>query len=105
VDRYEGNEPPADRAPSAVDTKPHGAEMPPTITYHSRTPDWPQGMKRGTAAAYCDLSEQAFQAEVSRGRLPKPTKLGGENHWYRPSIDKALLDLFAPKEEWSDDDV
>lgn len=35
-------------------------------------PAWPRMMKRPTAAKYCDLSEGAFVAEVTAGRLPEP---------------------------------
>jgi hypothetical protein len=51
---------------------------------------WPHMMKRATAAAYCDLSESAFVGEVAAGRLPSPVNLGGRDHWFRPSLDKAL---------------
>lgn len=51
---------------------------------------WPHMMKRATAAAYCDLSVNAFVGEVAAGRLPSPVNLGGREHWFRPSLDKAL---------------
>lgn len=54
------------------------------------TARWPHMMKRATAAEYCDLSVNAFVAEVSAGRLPSPTNLGGRDHWFRPALDKAL---------------
>lgn len=51
---------------------------------------WPHMMKRATAAAYCDLSVNAFIGEVAAGRLPSATNLGGREHWFRPSLDKCL---------------
>lgn len=51
---------------------------------------WPHMMKRATAAQYCDLSEGAFIREVAAGRLPTAVNLGGRDHWFRPSLDKAL---------------
>lgn len=54
------------------------------------TERWPHMMKRATAAQYCDLAEAAFAREVAAGRLPSPVNLGGREHWFRPSLDKAL---------------
>lgn len=51
---------------------------------------WPHMMKRATAAAYCDLTESAFNGEVASGRLPGSVNLGGREHWFRPALDKAL---------------
>ena len=53
-------------------------------------PHWPRAMKRATAAAYCDMSESAFEREVLAGRLPMPTTLGGRDHWCKNALDKAL---------------
>ena len=53
-------------------------------------PFWPAMMLRKTAAAYCDLSEAAFDREVSDGRLPSPVVFGGKLHWRRTAIDTAL---------------
>lgn len=53
-------------------------------------PYWPRSMKRATAAAYCDLSESAFEREVFAGRLPASVKLGGREHWDIKALDKAL---------------
>ena len=50
-------------------------------------------MKRATAAAYCDLSEGAFEREVAAGRMPSPVHLGGREHWRRDAIDAALARL------------
>lgn len=47
-------------------------------------------MKADTAAQYCDLSRSAFLGEVAAGRLPSPINLGGRDHWFKPSLDKAL---------------
>jgi hypothetical protein len=54
---------------------------------------WPLMMLRRTAAAYSDLSENAFVTEVAKGRLPQATLLGGRHHWYRPALDKALAHI------------
>ena len=59
----------------------------------SALPDWPAAMKRATAAAYCDLSEAAFEREVMAGRMPSPVHLGGREHWRREAIDAALARL------------
>lgn len=56
----------------------------------SRPPTWPRMMRRGLAAAYCDLSTSAFEREIARGRLPLPIKFGDEDHWSRDQIDEAL---------------
>lgn len=54
---------------------------------------WPHMMTRKTAAEYCDLSDRAFISEVAAGRLPSPVNLGGRDHWFRPALDKALLQI------------
>jgi len=51
---------------------------------------WPRAMKRANAAAYCDLSESAFEREVLEGRLPQPVKLGNRDHWCKNALDAAL---------------
>lgn len=51
---------------------------------------WPRTMKRARAAAYCDLSESAFEREVLEGRLPQPVKLGNRDHWCKNALDAAL---------------
>ena len=51
---------------------------------------WPRVMKRATAAAYCDMSESAFEKEVLMGRFPASVKIGGREHWCRKALDKAL---------------
>lgn len=56
-------------------------------------PYWPAMMLRKTAAAYCELTEAAFEREVSTGALPMPVLLGGKPHWHREQIDQALADL------------
>lgn len=55
--------------------------------------DWPRMMKRATAARYCDLSEAAFEREITAGRLPSSVKLGGREHWCRKALDRALDNL------------
>ncbi len=47
-------------------------------------------MSRATAAAYCDMSEPAFIAEVAAGRVPTGVTFGRREHWYKPALDKAL---------------
>lgn len=54
---------------------------------------WPRFMKRKTAAEYCDLSEIAFEREITAGRLPCPVMLGNREHWCRNALDKALDQL------------
>jgi len=54
---------------------------------------WPRAMKRKTAAAYCDLSEAAFEREIVAGRLPAGVMLGGREHWCKNALDKALDQL------------
>jgi len=56
-------------------------------------PYWPAMMLRKTAAAYCELSEAAFEREVASGALPMPVLLGGKPHWHREQIDQHLADM------------
>lgn len=56
-------------------------------------PHWPAAMKRTTAAAYCDLSEAAFERAVLTGQLPQPVNLAGREHWRKDAIDAALAHL------------
>ncbi len=58
-----------------------------------KLPYWPAMMLRKTAAAYLDISEAAFEREVSSGTLPMPVILGGKPHWHREQIDAMLADL------------
>jgi len=58
-----------------------------------RIPDWPAMMLRKTAAAYCELSEAAFEREIASGVLPMPVILGGKPHWHRDQIDEHLANL------------
>ncbi|MGL5735466.1 MAG: hypothetical protein ACRCYS_11420 [Beijerinckiaceae bacterium] len=51
---------------------------------------WPRMLKRSTAAAYCELSIQAFEREIIAGRLPGPVLLGGKEHWCKNALDLAL---------------
>jgi predicted DNA-binding transcriptional regulator AlpA len=55
--------------------------------------DWPAMMKRLKAAAYLDMSEAAFEREVTAGRLPAAVSLGGRDHWSRRAIDAAIARL------------
>lgn len=63
---------------------------------------WPRMLKRKTAAAYCDLSEAAFEREISLGTLPAPIMLGGREHWCRNALDRALDQLTGASnaDEW-----
>lgn len=56
-------------------------------------PYWPAMMLRKTAAAYCDMSEAAFEREVASGTLPMPVIFGGKPHWHRDQIDQHLADI------------
>lgn len=104
VDRYEGMPPRQMLESEAERIEPQAAvmrlapERPAPVefaTRQSKSPDWPQAMKRKTAAAYCDLTETAFAQEVSSRRLPQPAILGGQEHWHRQAIDEALCHLFS----------
>ena len=57
-------------------------------------------MLRKTAAAYCDMSEAAFEREVSKGRLPAPVMFGGKPHWHRVSIDRDLERIAGIVSDW-----
>ena len=59
----------------------------------ARIPDWPRMMLRRTAAAYCDLTESAFEREVLCGNLPRSVMLGGREHWSRVTLDQYLARL------------
>jgi len=52
--------------------------------------NWPQTMRKATAARYLDMSEAAFVREVAAGRMPASFMIGGREHWRRDAIDKAL---------------
>jgi predicted DNA-binding transcriptional regulator AlpA len=51
---------------------------------------WPRMMRRTTAAAYLDLSVAAFEREMSRGRLPFPVMMDGQERWSQTLIDEAV---------------
>jgi hypothetical protein len=57
-------------------------------------------MKRTTAAAYCDLTGPAFEAEVMAGRLPLPVKLGNQDHWDRDALDEDLSRISGRAGDW-----
>lgn len=63
------------------------------MTARAALPHWPAAMKRATAAAYCDMSEAAFEREVIAGRFPASILLGGREHWRKDAIDAALARL------------
>lgn len=71
----------------------------------SNLPDWPAMMLRKTAAAYCDLSEAAFEREVKAGRLSVPVMFGGKPHWHRESIDKFLAVISEQVQDWRADSL
>tara|TARA_R110000824_G_scaffold138933_3_gene303864 strand:+ start:711 stop:923 length:213 start_codon:yes stop_codon:yes gene_type:complete len=61
-------------------------------------------MLRRTAAAYCDVSEAAFEREVAVGRLPQPVIFGGKEHWDRRAIEAAIDALTGGSvKDWRDD--
>jgi hypothetical protein len=66
-------------------------------------PYWPRMLKRAKAAAYCDLTRPAFEAEVMAGRLPLPVKLGGEDHWDRDALDDDLSRISGRIADWRKD--
>ena len=52
----------------------------------------PAAMERGTAAAYCGLSETTFSKEVQEGRAPRPRKLSDRRVcWLRAELDAWLI--------------
>lgn len=54
---------------------------------------WPALMLRRTAAEYCDMSEPAFEREVTAGRFPGPFLIGGKDHWRKDALDAAIARL------------
>lgn len=66
----------------------------------SALPSWPAMMKRGNAAAYCDLTVAEFEREVNEGRLPLPIMLGKSEHWSRRKLDEALEALHGGVPDW-----
>lgn len=61
---------------------------------------WPAMMKRRTAAAYCDLTEAAFEREVLSGRIHQPVMLGNRQHWHRDTLDKDLARIAGVGGDW-----
>ena len=67
-------------------------------------PDWPAAMRRSRAAAYCDLSEAAFEGAILRGEFPKPFLIGRQVRWSRTQLDKAIAVLAGDEEpDWRKD--
>lgn len=60
---------------------------------------WPGMMRRKTAAAYCDMSEAAFEREIVAGRLPAGIMFGGREHWRKEAIDAAFDRLTGSSDE------
>lgn len=60
----------------------------------------PRLMKKSTAAAYCDMSDAAFDRAVSAGHIPMPLQLGKIKYWHRPAIDAALDALAGLDNDW-----
>lgn len=60
---------------------------------------WPGMMRRKTAAAYCDMSEAAFEREIVAGRLPAGIMFGGREHWRKDAIDAAFDRLAGATDE------
>ena len=52
--------------------------------------NWPQMMRKTTAAKYLDMSEASFAREVQAGKLPDGIQLGGRMHWRRDALDAAI---------------
>lgn len=65
-----------------------------------RIPHWPQMMTRKLAADYCCLSETQFQREIVDGRLPEPVRLGGNDHWHKPTLDTYLERIAGSVTDW-----
>jgi len=61
---------------------------------------WPMMMQRKTAAAYCDLSEVAFEREVAGGRISSPVMFGGSDHWHREALDKEIARIAGLTTDW-----
>lgn len=61
---------------------------------------WPMMMQRKTAAAYCDLTEVAFEREVTAGRISSPVMFGGSNHWHREALDKEIARIAGITTDW-----
>lgn len=59
----------------------------------------PSGLKRGRAAAHCDVSPGHFDKMVKEGVLPQPRHLGGVKIWLRQELDEALYSLNSPETE------
>lgn len=70
------------------------------LTRIERIPNWPAMMTRKLAADYCCLSEEQFKREVIDGRLPEPVKLGGRDHWHRPTLDRHLELIAGAADDW-----
>ena len=73
------------------------------MTAHTRIeriPHWPQMMTRKLAADYCCLSESQFEREIIDGRLPNPVKLGGRDHWHKPTLDTHLERIAGQAYDW-----
>ncbi|MET0439147.1 MAG: hypothetical protein ABW043_16805 [Devosia sp.] len=61
-------------------------------------------MKKGTAAAYCDLTPTEFEREVIAGKLPLPVPLGNHEHWSRAALDDYLAELAGEaRHDWRKD--
>ena len=59
------------------------------------------------AAAYVDLSPEAFLAGIEAGRYPQPLKDGRRQHWDRKALDAAVdrRSGFAASSHESEDDL
>lgn len=65
-----------------------------------KAPAWPRMMRRSTAAAYCDLPPNKFLQEVSKGTLPAPVKLGGDELWDIRALDDDLDRIAGNATDW-----
>lgn len=58
-------------------------------------PYWPRGLSRLRAAFYCGMTPQAFDRLVTKGDIPKSTRVEGRQLWDRFQVDKSLDALFG----------
>ena len=69
----------------------------------SGAPYWPRMLKRSTAAQYCELTPQQFDAEVYAGRLPMSVAMAGGPRWDRAALDTSLDEMSGVGNDWRKD--
>jgi hypothetical protein len=52
--------------------------------------DWPQSMRRVTAAAYLDMPATEFDRQVAIGMLPASFHLGRHDYWSKAKLDQQI---------------